>query len=89
MRGIGCFSPTPTLKEKNEIFFSRYSIFVEYKPMKNQHNSTTFLLDVTRAQIFLSFLVSSTFSNSKDKWMPIKNQLPTLSKLYSIYEEIP
>ena len=31
----------------------------------------------------------SAFNNSKYKWMPIKNQLPTLSKLYSIYEEAP
>ena len=90
MRGIGCFS-TLTLKEKNKIFFfsSRYSFFVEYKPIKIQHDSTTFSLDVTRAQIVLSYFVSSAFSNSKDKWMPVKNQLPTLSKLYSIYEEIP
>ena len=33
--------------------------------------------------------VHSAFSNSKDKSMPFKNQLPTLSKLDSIYEEIP
>ena len=45
-------------------------------------------MDVTGAQIFLLYFVSSAFSNSKDKWMAIKNQLPTLSKLYSIYEEI-
>ena len=68
MRGIGCFSPTLTLKEKNKIFLSRYSIFfAEYKPIKTQHDSTTFSLDVTRAQIFLSYFVSSAFSNSKDK----------------------
>ena len=54
-----------------------------------QHNSPTVSLDVTRAQIFLSYFVSSAFSNSEDKWMRIKNQLPTLSKLYSNYEEIP
>ena len=54
-----------------------------------QHDSTTFSVDVTSAQNFLSHFVSSAFINSKDKSMPTKNQLPTLSKLYSIYEEVP
>ena len=67
MRGIGCFLPTLTLTEKNKIFlFSRYSVFfVEYKPIKIQHDRTTFSMDVTRAQFFLSYFVSA-FSNSKD-----------------------
>ena len=35
MRGIGCISPTLTLKEKNKIFFFQdFLFFVEYKPMK-------------------------------------------------------
>ena len=89
MRAIGCFSPILTLKEKNSVFFQVILFFVEYKPMKIQHDSTTFSLDVTWAQKLLSYSFPSAFSNSKDKWMPIKNQLPTLSKLYSIYEEIP
>ena len=38
---------------------------------------------------FESYSVHSSFSISKDKSTPIKNELPTLSKLYSIYEEIP
>ena len=38
---------------------------------------------------FESYFVHSSFSISKDKSMPIRNQLPTLSKLYSIYKEIP
>ena len=68
MRGIGCFSPTLTLKEKNRIFFFQDILFfVEYKPIKIQHDSTTFSLDVTRAQIFLSYFVFSAFSISKDK----------------------
>ena len=68
MCGIGCFSPTLTFKEKNEIFFFQDILFfVEYKPIKIQHDSTTFSLDVTRAQIFLPCFVSSAFSNSKDK----------------------
>ena len=91
MRGIGCFSPTHFLKEKKKIFyFFHYLLFfVEYKPIKIQHDSTTFSLDVTRSQIFLSYFVSSAFSNSKDEWMPIKNQLPMLSKHYSFYKEFP
>ena len=90
MRGIGCFSPTLTSKEKKKIFFFKvFCFFVEYKPIKIQHDSTTFSLDATKAQIFLSLFVFSAFSNSKDKTMPIKNQLPTLSKLYSIYKENP
>ena len=36
----------------------------------------------------MSYSLPSAFSNFKDKSMPIKNQLPTLFKLYSIYEEI-
>ena len=35
-----------------------------------------------------SYSVPSAFSNSKDKSMPIKNQLPTRCKLYSIFEEV-
>ena len=57
--------------------------------MKNQHDSLTFTLDVTWDQNFESYFVHSAFSNSKDKSMPIKNQLPTLPEIYSIDEEIP
>ena len=57
--------------------------------MKTQHDSNTFSLVVTWAESFKSNSVPSAFSNTKDKSMPIKSQLPTLSKLYSIYEEIP
>ena len=67
MRGIGCFSPTLTLKEKIKSFYQDILFFAEYKPIKIQHESTTFSLDVTRAQIFLSNFVSSAFSNCKDK----------------------
>ena len=68
MRGIGCFSPTLTLKEKKKILlFQVIVFFVEYKAIKIQHDSTTFSLDVTQAQIFLSYFVFSAFSNSKDK----------------------
>ena len=76
-------------KKKYKNFFPEILFFVEYNPMIIQHDSTTFSVDVTSAQIFLSYSVPSAFINSKDKSMPTKNQLPTLSKLYSIYEEIP
>ena len=81
---IGCFSPTLTLKEKkkNFSFFQGIQFSVEYKPMKNQHDSTTFSLDVQWALNFLSYSVPSAFWNSIDKSMPIESQLPTLSKLY-------
>ena len=84
---IGCSSPTRPLEK---IIFSRDSIFLgEYKPMQIQFDSINFPLNVTRARKFQSYSFHSAYSTSKDKSMPVKNQLPTLSELYSIYEEIP
>ena len=67
MRGMG-FSPKLTIKQKNKIFlFQDILFFVEYKPIEIQHDSTTFSLDLTRAQMFLSYFVPSAFSKSKVK----------------------